>query len=140
VLERERRALRLSPDEWITELYGSNIGGEALDAVRDPVEAALWSLTVRVLALGLDVILENGFWTRSEREQVRAQAQRLGARSELHYMEASEDVLVSRLAARNAALPPGTFHIEETRLRGWIEIFEPPGLDELGPREPHGSP
>ena len=133
-LEAELAALRLSPDEWITRLYGADISGEELDAVRDPVEAALWDLAARVLVLGVDVILEFGFWSRGEREEFRRRAEQLGARSELHFTHASEEELLRRLAKRNSHLPPGTFWIDEARLRSWFEIFEPPSSDELRPR------
>jgi predicted kinase len=130
-IERERRALRLTPDEWIARLFGADIAGEALDAARDPVEAALWELAARVLALGVDVILDFGFWSRAEREEFRARAAALGAHSEIHFTDAPEQVLLARLAARNAALPPGTFRIDEARLRLWSSLFEPPTADEL---------
>ena len=134
-LELEIPALRLSPDEWITRLYGADLSGDALDAARDPVEAVLWDLTARVLVLGLDVILEYGFWNRSEREELRRRAAQLGARSEVHFTQASESELMRRLARRNADLPMGTFRIEEARLREWIRLFEAPGADELRARE-----
>jgi predicted kinase len=134
-LEVERSALRLSPDEWISRLYGADLPDEQLDAARDPVEAALWDLAARVLGLGLDVILENGFWSRDEREAFRSRAARLGARSELHFTHAPEGELLDRLERRNAELPPGTFRIDEARLRSWFALFEPPGGDELRPRE-----
>jgi len=134
-LELERSALRLSPDEWITTLYGSQISGKELDAARDPVERALWELAARVLVLGLDVILEYGFWSRSEREEFRRRAMRLGARSELHFADAPREELMRRLAKRNAQLPPGTFWIDEERLQSWIQLFEPPTAEELRPRE-----
>lgn len=134
-LEVERRALRLSPDEWIATLYGSNISGEALDAARDPVESALWNLAARVLVLGLDVILEFGFWSRSEREEFRRRATQLGAQSELYFTDAPHEELIRRLARRNAELPPGTFWIDEAQLRSWFCVFEPPSSEELQPRE-----
>jgi predicted kinase len=140
MLELERSALRLSPDEWITTLYGSDISGEALDAARDPVEAALWHLAARVLVLGLDVILEYGFWSRREREEFRRQATRLGVRSELHFTEASPEELISRLAKRNAQLPAGTFWIDQARLRSWFDLFERPSSEELQPREAVNQP
>ena len=135
MLEVERTALRLSPDEWIIHLYGPNISGGALDAVRDPVENALWELAARVLALGLDVILENGFWSRVEREDYRARATQLGARSELHFTNTSREEMLARLEKRNAQLPPGSFRIGKARLLTWFEIFESPDDDELKPRE-----
>jgi predicted kinase len=134
-LEFERSALRLSPDEWIVTLYGSDISGAALDAARDPVETALWNLAARVLVLGLDVILEYGFWSRVEREEFRRRAAQLGARSELHFTDAPNEELICRLAQRNAQLPPGTFWIDEARLRSWFDVFEAPSKEELRPRE-----
>jgi predicted kinase len=138
-IERERAALRLTPDEWIERLFGADVAGEALDATRDPMEAALWELASRVLALGVDVVLDFGFWSRVEREEFRARAARLGARSELHFTDAPEDVLLARLAARNARLPPGTFWIDEERLKSWGRLFEPPNADELLPRDLEGA-
>lgn len=138
-IERERSALRLTPDEWITRLFGADLSVEVLDAARDPVEAALWELAARLLVLGVDVILDFGFWSRVEREDFRSRAARLGARSEVHYSEVSEETLLIRLAKRNAQLPPGTFHIDEARLRSWSRLFEPPAGEELLPRDPSGA-
>lgn len=138
-IEQEHSALRLTPDEWIIRLFGKDLSLEALDAARNPIEAVLWDLSARVLALGVDVVLDFGFWSRSERDTFRARATKLGARSELHFMDVSEEVLLTRLAARNARLPPGTFHIDETRLKLWSSGFEPPSQDELRPWERSGS-
>ena len=134
-IERERSVLRLTPDEWIARLFGAQISGLALDAARDPVESALWDVAARVLMLGVDVILDFGFWSRVEREDFRSRAARLGACSELHFLNLAEEVLLERLKARNARLPPGTFWIDEARLKQWAGIFEPPSADELERRE-----
>ena len=130
-IERERAALRLTPDEWIARLFGADVEGGALDAARDPMEAALWELAARVLALGVDVILDFGFWAREERDEFRSRAAALGARFEIHFTHAPEQELLTRLAARYAALAPGTFRIDEARLRLWSSLFEPPTEDEL---------
>ena len=134
-LERELPALRLCPDEWIAWLYGADISEDALDAARDPVESALWRLAARVLGLGVDVILEYGFWTRREREAFRQRAADLGACSQLHFTHATEDQLLDRLARRNADLPERTFRIDAARLRQWIKDFEAPGPDEFAPAQ-----
>src|SRR5437879_1890710 len=63
-LEQERKALRLTPDEWITPLYGAELSQPELDACRDPVEAVQWSVAERALSLGVSVILDFGFWSR----------------------------------------------------------------------------
>lgn len=124
----------MCPDEWIARLYGADVSGDALDTARDPIEQALWDLAVRVLALGVDVILEYGFWTRDEREEFRRRAAELGAGSRVHYTAGSERELLERLARRNADLPAATFRIDEERLREWVKLFEEPAAEELRPR------
>ncbi|WP_371095634.1 AAA family ATPase [Streptomyces sanglieri] len=66
-LEREWSALRLTADEWLHELH-PNLSGDELDAMRDPVERVQWSVAVRVLETGGNVVLDWGVWAREERD------------------------------------------------------------------------
>lgn len=133
-IERERDALRLTPDEWIARLFGQSLTPPALDWCRDPVESVQWEVAERALRLGINVILDFGFWSRTEREEFRARAAALGARSELHFLDVPRAELSARIAARNAEPPPYTFRITETQLDAWWNLFEPPPPDELRPR------
>ena len=133
-LEREQDALRLCPDEWIVALYGNAPSQPILDAARDPVEQLQWTVAERALQLGVSVILEFGFWSRSEREQFRARAAALGVSSQVHALVLPEDELWARLSQRNAKLPPGTFAITRKQLATWWKLFEPPLPEELSPR------
>jgi predicted kinase len=134
-LEREHAAVRLTPDEWLVRLLGRDASLDVLRAARDPIESLMWELAERLLALGVDVVVDFGVWSRVERETFRARAARVGARSVLHYLDVPADVLVARLAERNERLPPGTFHIDPALLREWAKVFEPPTADELPPYE-----
>jgi len=127
-LERELPALRLTPDEWMARI----VGGDGHDeAKRAAVEAVQWDVAARALTLGLDVILENGFWTRGERDDLRERAAALGAAVRLYYLDVPRDELVRRLEVRNAALPPDTFHVTVEELDLWSMWFEPPTADEI---------
>jgi predicted kinase len=126
-LEREQAALRLTPDEWMARVVGDGNDG----AKRATVEEVQWEIAQRVLSLGVDVILESGFWARSERDDFRARAAALGADTKLYYLEVPIDELKRRLTLRNAALPPDTFHVEVDQLDLWAKEFEPPTPDEL---------
>lgn len=131
-LEQTQSALCLCPDEWIAIILADANDKVELDRLRSPVEAIQWEVAKRALVLGINVILENGFWGREERNSYRAQAEALGARVELHYLEVSRDELWARLAQRNANLPPGTFTVTEDELDLWLSWFEAPTADELG--------
>ena len=130
-LEVSQPALRLSPDEWIAPLLADPADMAELDRLRSPVEAVQWDVAKRVLALGIDVVLEWGFWSRDERAQYRSEAEALGARVELCYLEVKRDELWARLSRRNANLPPGTFAVTADQLDLWWGWFEPPTADEL---------
>ena len=138
-LELERSALRLTPDEWIRPLYGANPTPAVLDAARDPVEGLMWRVAARALALDVNVILDFGFWSQSEREEFRGRAAALGAGSEVCFLDVPLEDLLQRLASRNAALPADAFHVSETDLRRWAQVFEPPTREELTPRPGGGA-
>jgi predicted kinase len=130
-LEQQHSALRLTPDEWHTRLFGQDVEDKEHDNRHDLIEAMLWEAAARVLTLGVNVILDFGFWSRREREDFRSRAAELGANSVIHFLEVPEEALLERLAARNAQLPPNTFLIYEAQLKAWIRMFEPPTPDEL---------
>lgn len=130
-LEISRPALRLCPDEWIASLLADATDTVELGRLRSPVEAIQWDVAKRALVLEIDVVLENGFWSRVERDQYRAQAEQLGARVELRYLEIGRDELWARLSKRNANLPPGTFVVTKEQLDLWWSWFEPPTPQEL---------
>ncbi|MCH6230155.1 ATP-binding protein [Microbacterium sp. CFH 31415] len=138
-LEREHSALRLTVDEWHVELFGNDVHDDSSDAdwaVHDArhtaIEARLWQTAARALELGVDVVLDFGFWTRQERDEFRGRAHELGAEVRIHFADASAEQLLERITARNARLPEGTtFHIPEASLREWMLVFEPSTADEL---------
>lgn len=133
-LEQSVPALRLSPDEWIATLLPDTADTVELDRLRAPVEAIQWDVAKRALVLGVDVILEWGFWSQEERASYHTQADALGAQVELHYLAVEREELWARLARRNAHLPPGTFTITREQLDLWWEWFEPPTAVELAQR------
>lgn len=134
-LEAVTGALRLTPDEWHTRLFGDDFGDPAGHPEHNrrhtEVEALMRKVAAAVLRRGADVILGFGFWSRAERDEVRAWGARLGAAVIVHYEEVPLDELVRRIALRNAEGRSDVFGITETDLRGGAAIFEPPAPDEL---------
>jgi predicted kinase len=134
-LELEQLALRFTPDEWHTRLFGMDFTLDFQhpehDARHGLIESMMWDVATRALQLGTNVILDFGFWGKSEREDYRARATELGANTIIHFLNVPEQVLLERLEIRNANLPAGTFQIPAAKLREWMQIFQAPSLDEL---------
>lgn len=126
-LAHETPAVRLCPDEWLADL-----GIDAFDEqARARLERRLSRHAQDLLQLGQSVILEFGFWSRSERNEKRLEARALGVSVELHYLSAPLDELCRRLDARNGAAERGTVPISREMLEHYAELFEAPSPAEL---------
>lgn len=120
-------AVRLSPDEWMQAL-----GFEAYDAdARLRVEALQWSVAQELADGGATVVLENGFWSRAERDLVRDWARSRGHAVELRFLDAPVAELRARVRRRNDELPPGEFLVDPDDLVEWSTMIERPDADEL---------
>jgi predicted kinase len=129
-LEISEHALRLSPDEWIAQLLADHGDTAEMDRLRSQVESIQWDVSRRALLLGVNVILENGFWSRFERSNYRQEAKALGADVRLCFLDVPLETLWDRLSHRNSNLPSGSFHVTEEDLEMWSKWFEPPGDGE----------
>lgn len=127
MLEIEKNALRLTPDEWMSRIVGDGYD----EAKRAVVEQIQWEIAARVLSLGVNAILDYGFWGRSERDDYRARAEAHGARTKVCFLDVSREELLKRLSERNASLPEDTFKVDEAQLDLWSSWFQKPTQDEL---------
>jgi predicted kinase len=134
-LEHELSAIRLTPDEWQIGLFGQDAKQPEHNARHNFIEAMLWNIASRALELGTNIILDFGFWAREEREDYRLRAKRLGASSEVHFLDVPEEELLRRLAGRNSQPSQESFHIPEESMKPWIEFFQKPTPEELERRE-----
>lgn len=131
-LERELPAVRLGGDEWMV----------ALDidlwdhTTRTRLEAQLCGLAARLLALGVSVVLEFGFWSRAERDELHDLARRLGVAVELRHLDEPLDELWRRVDARNRTDAWPARPITRAELEGWATVIEPPDAAELARYDP----
>jgi predicted kinase len=126
-LAADRRAVRLTTDEWLWAL-----GSTPWDTpTQERVEHELWRLAQEVLRLGLSVVLDFGLWARTERDEMRSVARGFGVGVELHYLEVPADELWRRIEARNAEPPWDSHPIGRADLVGWLRQFEAPDAAEL---------
>ena len=126
-LASERRAVRLTKDEWVWAL-----GSSPWDrSTNEKIGRELWCLAQQILSLGLSVVLDFGLWARVERDDMRSVARSLHVSVELHYLEIPIDELWRRIEARNASPPWDSDPISRADLDGWAANFEAPDSIEL---------
>ena len=88
-LERDIPAVRFSPDEWMVKLYGHNPRAQDFQDYYDRVVNLIWQTTLHLLDLGLDVVLDFGFWSRASRDAARARATAARVPYKLYFVECS---------------------------------------------------
>jgi len=130
-LENDLSLVRLSPDEWIEPLLGSDQSRVEMDRLRILVHELQWDLALRLLELGTSVAWEQGFWQLAERRQYRERAQNMGSRVVLHYLDVSTATIKERITNRNRNLPKGSFSIDPAEIDTWESWFEKPDESEL---------
>ena len=131
-LKRETGAAVLSCDDLMLTVFDGCLG-EAHDRTAMKCLTYLFSLAAQLDGLGVDAVLDYGFWLRAERDAARAYFTARGVPHRLVLVEVSEPLRRVRLAARNAALRQATgrvYRIEGALLDRMDAKFEPPGPDE----------
>ncbi|GAA3347021.1 AAA family ATPase [Amorphoplanes nipponensis] len=135
-IESEHQALRLTKDEWVKALYGS----ENPPAAGDVIEGRLIRIGLRALELGTNVVIDYGLWSRDERSALRRAAVDVGAAVELRYFELTPAEQRRRRDQRQAEEPHTTWPMSDEELAGWAASIEVPTPGELDGSEPLDDP
>jgi predicted kinase len=130
-LAAERGAAWLSPDLWMQRLGFDPHD----DTARLKVEGLQQELAFTLLRLGLDVVLDNGFWTRQERDGIREAARAHGFETELCALDLPADELWRRVERRNGS-GTATVHITRQQFESYLPWWQPPTPDELALYDP----
>jgi predicted kinase len=126
-LETSAPALRLTPDEWQIALFGDQNPPDE----RDLVEGKLVQLGMRAAELGVNVVLDFGFWSTDERSALRWIAGTVGARSHVVYLPIAPEEQRRRVAHRLATTPGETLSMSDVELEQWRARFQAPDDGEL---------
>jgi predicted kinase len=125
-LEQELRAIRFSHDEWMTRLYGDDPPVDQFPEFHQRVSKLIDTCWTRCIELGLDVVLDLGFWSRRQRDEIRSTAVALGAGTLLYRLECPEDEAWRRIEKRNLHLDGSLLIVRNTfdMLKGRFEPLE----------------
>ncbi len=119
-------AVVFNPDEWMLRLFGPHMPREVFDARLAACLELIYEQTVRLSSLGLEVVVDAGYWTCAQRRGAAARLGSCGATLTLRWFDVPIGELRRRLALRNAARPPNTFEITDEMLALFAGWFQPP--------------
>jgi predicted kinase len=126
----EKGAVRFSLDEWMIRLYGQHMSDELREERSARCRRLFLDMAIETAALGVDVVLDCGFWKRSERAAARERLRRAGLPVEILFFDLPVDERWRRLCTRNEKLPADCYEITREMFEAFETRFEPLGPDE----------
>lgn len=122
-LAKQINAVNISQDELMLNLFGAGLYysepkkyEEYCSKVEDYVKRKA----------GAIVICENGFWSRSERDELRKRYSDMEVKCELHYIDTSEKQRLQNIKCRNEEIQQGKSHFYLTNDNDIYHFFETP--------------
>ena len=127
-------AVILSTDE-VTYDLANNAQGDGYNAFALRVNRYLRKKTVQIVQAGADVILDWGFWTRAERQEISDYFKVHEISYEWHYIDVSDEQWEKNIAERNRRISSGhggsDFYVDEGLRKKVLSRFEVPDREKM---------
>lgn len=130
-LEKETGVVRITKDEWLVKMFGNKITSDKNFQKYDKEVTELAKhIAFKILESGSDVIIDEGFWTISQRNDLKKKILNMGAKPILYYVECSIEKMRERVVNRSKTPPEDSFEISGEMFDSYIKYWEPPAEDE----------
>lgn len=129
-LEGDTGAVRITKDEWLIRLIGTDPTIDGYAELDRNVCQLSQDFAFYLLGKGIDVILDEGFWARDERAALRNKIRTSGGEDVLYFVDTPIDAIRERVAERNLHLSADSFKISRELLDSYLQYWQPPGEDE----------
>ena len=129
-LEKETGAVRFTKDEWMVRLFGNAPPKDKFEEYDHNMISLSRDMALVCLKAGTDVIIDEGFWEKEQRDEIREKVKNVGAIPKLYYIEASLEIMKARTLKRTENPPVDSFTIDEESFNHYWKFFQPPDKDE----------
>ena len=130
-LEKETGAIRITKDEWIVKIFGNKITSDKnFEEYDKRITQLAKDIAFKILQSGGDVILDEGFWVKSQRDDIKQKISEIGAKPILYYVECPVEEMRKRFVSRSKIPPEDSFEISGEMFDGYLKYWKPPEEDE----------
>ncbi len=130
-IKMNHNAVILSCDELMLELFDEQLGDKHR-MILQKVKNYLYQLAEKIIVTNTVVILDFGFWTRTERQNTKLYFADKGMNTELHYVKVSQEQWLLNIENRNKSMEKGKgYTIDDTMKQLFSEEFQEPDGDEV---------
>lgn len=129
-LRADTNCVLFSLDRWLITSFGrysiASVGHEEHTRRVLACRELIWDMASEFLRRSVDVILDDGFFLRENRQRYVEMSATVGAKAKIHFIDTPVRVLLERLTLRNSRLPRYNFQIDPETLEGFLDLYEAP--------------
>ncbi|MBQ8995523.1 MAG: ATP-binding protein [Oscillospiraceae bacterium] len=132
-LTQKEPAVILSCDELMTAIHPVDLGFD-YESELSKVKHYLWLLSVSVTSTGTDVILDWGFWAKSERDLLYRDLIKRNIPQKWVYLSPAKEEWQKRIAERNQSIETNggkDYFISDALLAKCQKRFQAPSIKEI---------
>ena len=130
-LEKETGAIRITKDEWVIKIFGNKITSDKnFEKYDKNITELATDIAFKILRAGKDVIIDEGFWVKSQRDDIKKKILEVGAKPILYYVECPVEKMRERVVTRSKIPPEDSFEISGEMFVSYLKYWEPPEEDE----------
>ena len=130
-LENETGAIRITKDEWIIKIFGNKITSDKNFGRYDRnITELATDMAFKILKSGKDVIIDEGYWVKSQRDEIKKKIINVGAKPIFYYVEYPVEKMRERVVARSKNPPVDSFEINGYMFDKYLKYWEPPTKEE----------
>lgn len=130
-LEKETGAIRVTKDEWIIKIFGNKITLDNNFEVYDKnITRLATDIAFKILKAGKDVIIDEGFWVKSQRDDIKKKILQVGAKPIFYYVESSVEKMKERVINRSKNPTKDSFEISEEMFNSYLKYWQAPDESE----------
>lgn len=129
-LEEKTGAVRITKDEWSIRFIGNDPTIDGYEEWDRKIIGLSRDIAFYLAEKGIDVIMDEGFWAKEERDELRRKIDAIGAKAVMYYVETPIETIRERIVGRNNTLTKDSFKISREMLDTYLMYWQPPSEDE----------
>ena len=129
-LEEKTGAVRITKDEWSIRLIGNDPTIDGYAEWDTKIIGLSRDVAFYLVEKGIDVIIDEGFWEKEQRDKMRKRIEAIGAKEVLYYLDTPIDTIRERVVGRNSNLMKESFQISREMFDYYLKYWQPPSEDE----------
>jgi predicted kinase len=129
-LEEKTGAVRITKDEWSICLIGNDPTIDGYEEWDTKIIELSRDIAFQLAEKGIDVIIDEGFWAKEQRDELRRKIDAIGAKAVMYYVETPIETIRDRVVGRNNNLTKDSFKISREMLDNYLNYWQPPSEDE----------